>query len=349
MSESENNPGLVSKDRDPNLVSNPIFITPSDGAVAQTFTGTSGNVNVTNTVTVDAVNLDIRDLIHTQDSIELGDGTNLADFVVIDSAFGATPTAFPVAGKFESTPTVYTDGDATPFLTDQNGKLQVVADITDATVIVDDAAFTPAVDSVGMAGFFVDEVATDLLDEGDGGAARITASRLQLNRLVGSVDSQRLEINAANRAEVAVETHSLTNANPIPISQDNNANGEDNPIFVTVVEAAASGNEEHNYNEHTALAADTESNQDVVAVGLLKTTMVTLSATGAARLEVINDALGTPSIERVVHLTGRQGDYKEARFIPPLETPTGQTLRLRVKNRQGAANDVHSTHSGWDV
>lgn len=351
MSESEVNPGLISANRDQNAVTNPIFIRPGDGTVNQGFTGGSADVNVTNTVTVTATDLDIRDLSHlaAKDTVQIGDGVNLADFVVINSPYGATPTAFPIAGKFESTPTVYADGDAVPFLTDENGRLEVIATITNPSVQVDDAAFTPAISSVTMVGFFVDEVATDLLDEGDGGAPRITASRLQLNRLVGSVDANRLEINANGEAEVNLQDHNIGNTNPIPISRTVDPNAEDNPLFVQITEGIASGNEQHDNQTETDLAADTTANHDIVAVGLLKTTMVTLAATGAARIEVINDALGTPVTVRFAHTNGRQGDYKEIRFIPPLETPSGQTLRLQVKNRQGASNDIHSSHSGFDV
>lgn len=45
---------------------------------------------------------------------------------------------------------------------------------------VDDAAFTPATSKVAMAGFQADEVATDSVDEGDGGAARMTLDRKQI-------------------------------------------------------------------------------------------------------------------------------------------------------------------------
>jgi hypothetical protein len=43
--------------------------------------------------------------------------------------------------------------------------------------LADDAAFTVATDNVAMAGFFADETATDSVDEGDGGAARMTLDR----------------------------------------------------------------------------------------------------------------------------------------------------------------------------
>ena len=45
-------PTLISKDKDPNIVTNPVFVELTDGAVAATFTGTSVNANVTNTVAV---------------------------------------------------------------------------------------------------------------------------------------------------------------------------------------------------------------------------------------------------------------------------------------------------------
>lgn len=47
----------------------------------------------------------------------------------------------------------------------------------DDPVLVDDAAFTPAVSSVMMAGFEADEGSTDSVDEGDAGAARMTLDR----------------------------------------------------------------------------------------------------------------------------------------------------------------------------
>lgn len=47
-------------------------------------------------------------------------------------------------------------------------------------VQVDDAAFTPATSKICMAGFTADESSTDSVDEGDGGAARMTLDRKQI-------------------------------------------------------------------------------------------------------------------------------------------------------------------------
>lgn len=60
--------------------------------------------------------------------------------------------------------------------------------LIDNPVLVDDAAYTAASSSVMMAGFTFDDTNTDLLDEGDAGAARITADR-KLVVMIGGAGS----------------------------------------------------------------------------------------------------------------------------------------------------------------
>lgn len=55
-----------------------------------------------------------------------------------------------------------------------------VTNITNQGHLADDAAFTPATTRVMMGGYFADETATDSVDEGDGGAARMTLDRKQI-------------------------------------------------------------------------------------------------------------------------------------------------------------------------
>ena len=102
---TESNSVKVSKDLNANAANNPLIMQLSDGT--NVLDVTNGNLNVA-----------------------ISDGVNELDLVVIDSAYGATPTAAPVAGKYEATPTTYTDGDATALLTDENGKLIVVTQST---------------------------------------------------------------------------------------------------------------------------------------------------------------------------------------------------------------------------
>jgi hypothetical protein len=66
------------------------------------------------------------------------------------------------------------------FVVQVDGNALTALQKIDDPVIVDDAAFTPATTSVMMAGFEADETATDSVDEGDGGAARMTLDRKQI-------------------------------------------------------------------------------------------------------------------------------------------------------------------------
>lgn len=65
------------------------------------------------------------------------------------------------------------DGDYAPLETDANGRLHVIL----PNIVNDDAVFTPGTTPVAMAGFEADESATDSVDEGDAGAARMTLDR----------------------------------------------------------------------------------------------------------------------------------------------------------------------------
>lgn len=80
--------------------------------------------------------------------MELSDGIDSLDLVVVDSPYGATPTALPIGGKFESIPTTYTDGDATPFLTSAKGKLQSIVSANDIANSETNPIFTQDVSSV---------------------------------------------------------------------------------------------------------------------------------------------------------------------------------------------------------
>lgn len=76
-------PGLISKDRNVNSTSNPIFVQLTDGTdVALINASGFLEVNVNGTVTVSATDLDIRDLTHVSDSVKVGDGT---DFLAVNA------------------------------------------------------------------------------------------------------------------------------------------------------------------------------------------------------------------------------------------------------------------------
>lgn len=73
------------------------------------------------------------------------------------------------------------DGSFSPKMTLLLGDSSVTQ-VNPAISLVDDAAFTPATTRVNPAGFFCDESGTDSVDEGDIGAARMTADRKVLTK-----------------------------------------------------------------------------------------------------------------------------------------------------------------------
>lgn len=87
-------------------------------------------------------------------------------------------TGIPITGTV--TVGAHAVTNAGVFVTQENGAALTALQKIDDPVIVDDAAFTPATSSVMMAGFEADETATDSVDEGDGGAARMTLDRKQI-------------------------------------------------------------------------------------------------------------------------------------------------------------------------
>jgi len=70
--------------------------------------------------------------------------------------------------------------NAGTFVTQENGALLTAAQLLDDTIVADDAAFTIGTTKVSVGGFIADETATDSVDEGDAGAARMTLDRRQI-------------------------------------------------------------------------------------------------------------------------------------------------------------------------
>lgn len=351
FSRSESAPVAISADTSANALANPVFVQLSDGSSAISITSGSLDVNVTNSsIAVTATDLDIRDLSHTQDSIEIGDGTNLLDLVVINSAYGATPTAMPMAGKYEATPTTYDDGDAVPLLLDANGRLETNTSISGLPSNVDDSAFTIGTDEVSPSGYLADETSPDSVDEGDIGLARMTLDRKQLMVLAdATTDANRLAIDGSGNAQVDLAAVSVT---AVPVSADSSANSETNPIFVQVVSGALSGIEVIDYDTATSLAIDTNSNHDytVTAASTLKVQCCFGSASGAQKIEIQSGPVASLATAAVQFTSMANPnwlvDFKGLLEVP--DTSTG-TLRIIRRNRDEGAMDVYSTMIGTEI
>jgi hypothetical protein len=91
------------------------------------------------------------------------------------------------------------------FVIQEDGAALTALQVLDNTIIVDDAAFTPATTSVNMAGFTFDDTAPDSIDEGDGGAARMSANRNIYSTLRDAAGNERgVNINASNQLEINI-------------------------------------------------------------------------------------------------------------------------------------------------
>ena len=81
--------------------------------------------------------------------------------------------------RYRSSAPTIVDTELSELQVDINGNLKVaLASSTSDAVLTDDAAFTPGTSNVDVAGFLVDDTATDSVDEGDTGAARMSTDRI---------------------------------------------------------------------------------------------------------------------------------------------------------------------------
>jgi hypothetical protein len=294
-------PSVISKDRDDNVIGNPIFVQISDG-VEIIEVNADGSINIGSIIP----GVGATDLGKEEDEAHTSGDTGVQVLAVRNDTLASLVT---------------TDGDYAPLQVDADGALYVTGSFTttSAEVIVDDTAFTPAVSSVAMSGFFVDETATDSVDEGDGGAARMTADRKQLIVLVDSTtDANRLTINS------------------------------DGSVNVNLVNAVIAG-EIHDYDTAAAVASDATDNHDYsVAVSTFLLKSVILAGSGNVKAEIQVGPIAGLVTVAVVFLTGKEGDTQQVFFDPAVEVPLTGTGTVRVirTNRQGAATDVYSTIIG---
>jgi len=318
-------PSQVSATRDANLVTNPIFVQFSDGTNAE------GDVNVL-------------DVIPGTGATNLG---KAEDDVHNSGDVGVLMLVVHQASQVDFAP----DGDYVPMSVNASGELRVTSG-TSASVFVDDSAFTVAVDSVNVVGYLADETATDSVDEGDVGAARMTLDRKQLFVLVdATTDANRLAIDGSGLAQVDVAAHALTSANALPISKDNAANSEVNPIFVKTVDTVVSASEFEDFNEGVDVASDASSTHTFTASN---TTIflrgVDVSGSGAVKFEIRVGPVATLVTVHVGFITGKEGDLKQWRPPHGIEiTGTTPTVEVIRTNRQGSAVSIYSTIYGQDV
>ena len=85
----------------------------------------------------------------------------------------------------------------------ESGAALTALELIDDAIIADDAPFTPATTKVMMAGFEYDDTATDSINEGDAGAARMSANRNVYMQIRDAAGNERgANVNASNELKV---------------------------------------------------------------------------------------------------------------------------------------------------
>jgi hypothetical protein len=106
--------------------------------------------------------------------------------------------------------------NAGTFVTQVNGAALTSLQLLDDSIVADDAAFTPGTTKVSMAGFEYDDTTPDSVNEGDAGAARMSANRNQYVQIRDNAGNERgLNVAADGSIAVTVATipsHAVTNA-----------------------------------------------------------------------------------------------------------------------------------------
>lgn len=231
---------------------------------------------------------------------------------------------------------VGTDGDYSPLSVDATGALRVT---TATTGLVDDSAFGIATDKVTPAGFLADETAPDSVNEGDIGAARMTLDRKLLVRIVGSVDTQRLEINALGGAKV-----DLSQVNGV-------AHGPANPVYVYQVGDDGAASTEVHSNVDDVVAGGGTTNQDYTVAGsyfMLKGVQCASSA--GSKFEVFTGPVASLVSKAVAFLPKGMGGAHKIDFAPWVKVPVASTGTVRVAktNLQSTSNSIYASIMGND-
>jgi hypothetical protein len=274
--------------------------------------------------------------------------------------------------------------DGTNGVTVTGNKLDVNASVVLETAYVDDSAFTIGTDKVNAQGFLADETATDSVDEGDIGLARMTLDRRMITSSEQSgtwnIGTVTTLTGITNDVNISDGGNSITVDGTVAATQSGvwtvtctatdldiraldhvtigdsvrigdgvetmevNADGS-----INVVVQGSAGTPVHDYATATP-GAGASANNDYAVVGTtFELTRVEWSGSGKMKVEVQSGPVASLVTKAVGFTEKDTNGYIE--FNPALVVPvTGTgTVRVIMTNRQGSAVDVNSTIMGNDI
>jgi hypothetical protein len=165
-------------------------------------------------------------------------------------------------------------------------------------------------------------------------------------------DYVRQRVDSTGSTWVHASAHDFTNANALPISKDNSANAEANPIFVYTVNTVTSGNEVHDYDDTLVTAASTGNHDYAVTGSTFLWKSVICASSGPFYMTCsTGEPAGTVDFA-TIFLNGREGDTQQVEFSPAKEVPAGVAAVARVartNRHSGTNNEAYTTIIGNDV
>lgn len=332
--------------------SNPIRIDPT-GSTTQPVSGTvTANIGTSGSLALDA---SITTFTKAEDAAHSSGDKGIMALAVRN----ATATDLS-AGN--------TDGDYEPLQVSATGRLWVdpsgvtltVAShaVTNAGTFVvqengswiqaDDAAFSPATSKVAMIGATFDDVAPDSIDEGDGGAIRMSANRNLYTTIRDAAGNERgVNINASNQLAVAGP---VTNAGTFVV-QENGAALTSLQLIDDVVYAedvASSGSDKGiailavRRDANTTMVDTTGdyANLQVDATGSLKVAII--SGAGSGGTALADNAAFTPGTTNFTPIGGEVDDTGTTDAIENSAAAVRMTVKraIHVNLRDASGNEL---------
>lgn len=224
-------------------------------------------------------------------------------------------------------------------------------------VQVDDAAFTPATSKIVMAGAEFDDTSPDSVDEGDGGAIRMSANRNLYVRIRDNAGNERglnIDANGALAATVtgSIAHDSVDSGNPVKVggrarsSEITAVASDDRSDFITDLVGKLIvlpyANPENFVSGTTSAITDTTSTSLIAApaAGLrnyITSILVTNSHATVSTFVTIRDGSGGTVLWQGYALAA--GGGFAVHFPTPLRQPTTATA-LHVKNETTGSNTI---------
>lgn len=303
------NPGdVISKIADATTPSQQLTVNP-DGSINITDNGGS--------LTVDAVDLDIRDLTHVSDSVKVGDGT---DFLAVNA-------------------------DGSINITDNGGSLTVDAVDLDIRNLV---FATDKVDVSGSTGVGV----TD-----NGGSLTVDAVDLDIRNLVFATDKVDVSGSAVTAVVTATDldirdlTH-VSDSVKVGDGVDFLAVNTDGSINVNITDTSP-GTPINDYKRAIGIAAGATDNHDytVTALKTLSLNQIESTGSGKAKMEVqVETGVATGVFTtRFVQFNSTANPNMVVHLDNPIPVAAGVRVRVIMKNNDLLAQDMYSTISGFEL